>query len=273
VKIDQCLSLRNALVCPHGLRSALSEDTLETRWKRRTSRTRATCRRALLGRRSAAVCRSCLPDNASSAPPRSRPLTRTHASHHHGLLVRRPLPHPRRALTPPRAQEPREQQPAGRARRRRGCGRTWRTWRRAEALADADERDLPRRRAYPSLARRRHPLGRGERAGRGRAAAVPVRAVRGRGARQGQLQDDRHAPEVRGRDGVGREERCVRDRPARGVARGLTRAGGGRAVFDFYQNLNLFYGIISECCTPQSCPTMAAGPQCVSAADRLWGAR
>jgi MOB kinase activator 1 len=31
-------------------------------------------------------------------------------------------------------------------------------------------------------------------------------------------------------------------------------------VFDFYQNLNLFYGIISECCTQQSCPTMAAGP-------------
>jgi MOB kinase activator 1 len=31
-------------------------------------------------------------------------------------------------------------------------------------------------------------------------------------------------------------------------------------VFDFYQNLNLFYGIISECCTQASCPTMAAGP-------------
>jgi hypothetical protein len=32
-------------------------------------------------------------------------------------------------------------------------------------------------------------------------------------------------------------------------------------IFDFYQNLNMFYGIISECCTQQSCPTMTAGPQ------------
>ena len=34
-------------------------------------------------------------------------------------------------------------------------------------------------------------------------------------------------------------------------------------VFDFYQNLNLFYGVISECCTQQSCPTMSAGPSSV----------
>ncbi|KAH9948874.1 Mob1/phocein [Amylocystis lapponica] len=31
-------------------------------------------------------------------------------------------------------------------------------------------------------------------------------------------------------------------------------------IFDFYQNLNLFYGVLTECCTQQSCPTMAAGP-------------
>lgn len=31
-------------------------------------------------------------------------------------------------------------------------------------------------------------------------------------------------------------------------------------VFDFFQNLNMFYGVISECCTQQSCPAMAAGP-------------
>jgi len=31
-------------------------------------------------------------------------------------------------------------------------------------------------------------------------------------------------------------------------------------IFDFYQNLNLFYGVISECCTQQTCPTMSAGP-------------
>lgn len=31
-------------------------------------------------------------------------------------------------------------------------------------------------------------------------------------------------------------------------------------IFDFYQNLNLFYGVLAECCTAQSCPTMSAGP-------------
>ena len=31
------------------------------------------------------------------------------------------------------------------------------------------------------------------------------------------------------------------------------------SVFDFYQNLNQFYGVLAECCTVQSCPTMAAG--------------
>ncbi|KAH9983316.1 Mob1/phocein [Russula compacta] len=31
-------------------------------------------------------------------------------------------------------------------------------------------------------------------------------------------------------------------------------------IFDFFQNLNMFYGVISECCTQQSCPTMSAGP-------------
>lgn len=33
-----------------------------------------------------------------------------------------------------------------------------------------------------------------------------------------------------------------------------------RQVFDFFQNLNMFYGVISECCTQHSCPTMSAGP-------------
>jgi MOB kinase activator 1 len=32
-----------------------------------------------------------------------------------------------------------------------------------------------------------------------------------------------------------------------------------RVVFDFFQNLNMFYGVISECCTQPSCPTMSAG--------------
>ena len=31
------------------------------------------------------------------------------------------------------------------------------------------------------------------------------------------------------------------------------------AVFDFYTNLNEFYGVISECCTQNTCPTMSAG--------------
>jgi len=30
-------------------------------------------------------------------------------------------------------------------------------------------------------------------------------------------------------------------------------------MFDFFQNLNMFYGVISECCTQNSCPTMSAG--------------
>jgi len=31
-------------------------------------------------------------------------------------------------------------------------------------------------------------------------------------------------------------------------------------IFDFYTNLNQFYGVLTECCTQQSCPSMAAGP-------------
>ncbi|KAK2465376.1 hypothetical protein APHAL10511_002730 [Amanita phalloides] len=31
-------------------------------------------------------------------------------------------------------------------------------------------------------------------------------------------------------------------------------------VFDFYTNLNEFYGVIAECCTQQKCQTMTAGP-------------
>lgn len=30
-------------------------------------------------------------------------------------------------------------------------------------------------------------------------------------------------------------------------------------IFDFYTNLNEFYGSITECCTQQACPTMSAG--------------
>ncbi|KZT67237.1 hypothetical protein DAEQUDRAFT_694327 [Daedalea quercina L-15889] len=30
-------------------------------------------------------------------------------------------------------------------------------------------------------------------------------------------------------------------------------------IFDFYQNLNSFYGVLAECCTQQSCPSMSAG--------------
>jgi MOB kinase activator 1 len=30
-------------------------------------------------------------------------------------------------------------------------------------------------------------------------------------------------------------------------------------VFDFYTNLNEFYGVIAECCTQRNCPTMSAG--------------
>ena len=35
-------------------------------------------------------------------------------------------------------------------------------------------------------------------------------------------------------------------------------------VFDFYTNLNEFYGVITECCTQQACPTMSAGQTYVS---------
>ena len=35
----------------------------------------------------------------------------------------------------------------------------------------------------------------------------------------------------------------------------------GVLVYDFYNNLNSFYGVISELCTPELCPTMAAGPR------------
>lgn len=41
----------------------------------------------------------------------------------------------------------------------------------------------------------------------------------------------------------------------------LFQYASGAIVFDFYQNLNLFYGVLTECCTAQSCPTMSAGPK------------
>ncbi|KAH7101801.1 Mob1/phocein [Auriculariales sp. MPI-PUGE-AT-0066] len=33
----------------------------------------------------------------------------------------------------------------------------------------------------------------------------------------------------------------------------------GVNIFDFYQNVNLFYGVVAEFCTVHSCPTMSAG--------------
>lgn len=40
-------------------------------------------------------------------------------------------------------------------------------------------------------------------------------------------------------------------------------------VFDFYTNLNQFYGVLAECCTQQSCPSMTAGPQYVVVSSTL----
>ena len=40
------------------------------------------------------------------------------------------------------------------------------------------------------------------------------------------------------------------------------------SVFDFYQNLNQFYGVLAECCTAQSCPAMSAGPGYVKPLER-----
>ncbi|EJT98727.1 hypothetical protein DACRYDRAFT_24306 [Dacryopinax primogenitus] len=31
-------------------------------------------------------------------------------------------------------------------------------------------------------------------------------------------------------------------------------------IFDFFNNLNLFYGVLTECCTTATCPTMSVGP-------------
>ncbi|KAF9452943.1 hypothetical protein P691DRAFT_771872 [Macrolepiota fuliginosa MF-IS2] len=31
-------------------------------------------------------------------------------------------------------------------------------------------------------------------------------------------------------------------------------------IYDFFTNLNEFYGVLAECCTQHSCPTMSAGP-------------
>ena len=37
----------------------------------------------------------------------------------------------------------------------------------------------------------------------------------------------------------------------------------GGIVFDFYHNLNHFYGALTDFCTLQHCPTMSAGPTLV----------
>jgi hypothetical protein len=63
---------------------------------------------------------------------------------------------------------------------------------------------------------------------------------------------------------VGRRERCVSvfhdafTALSRRLCPPVIR--NERQVFDFFQNLNMFYGVISECCTQHSCPTMSAGP-------------
>lgn len=45
------------------------------------------------------------------------------------------------------------------------------------------------------------------------------------------------------------------------------------AVFDFYTNLNEFYGVITECCTAQTCTTMSAGPTFVHVLRRYLSQR
>jgi hypothetical protein len=47
----------------------------------------------------------------------------------------------------------------------------------------------------------------------------------------------------------------MRDRSL--VSSGLT---GGRVVFEFFDMLNRFYGVIQEFCTQRNCPSMSAGP-------------
>jgi hypothetical protein len=34
-----------------------------------------------------------------------------------------------------------------------------------------------------------------------------------------------------------------------------------RIVVDFFNRINLVYGIVNEYCTQQSCPTMSGGPR------------
>ena len=48
-----------------------------------------------------------------------------------------------------------------------------------------------------------------------------------------------------------------------GLWTGLTDAEFS-LVFDFYTNLNEFYGVITDVCTQQTCPTMSAGHTYVS---------
>lgn len=42
------------------------------------------------------------------------------------------------------------------------------------------------------------------------------------------------------------------------------RPPAAEPVVDFYNRINLIFGTVSEVCTPQSCPTMSAGRQCVA---------
>jgi len=43
-------------------------------------------------------------------------------------------------------------------------------------------------------------------------------------------------------------------------ALGLVLMTWSMLVFDFYTNLNEFYGVIAETCTQHTCPTMSGGP-------------
>ncbi len=74
------------------------------------------------------------------------------------------------------------------------------------------------------------------------------------GVGERKFQDNRHVAEICGRYGVGGCQQYV----SQVIDRKLV-VQSECAVFDFYNNLNFFYGIIAECCTAHSCPTMSAG--------------
>lgn len=38
---------------------------------------------------------------------------------------------------------------------------------------------------------------------------------------------------------------------------------------DFFNQINMLYGTITEFCTPEECPVMSAGPMCVDSCSSL----